>query len=736
MLVTPPPTHEQEKLRVTRSRPAILATLFALALAVGGGVVAPVRPASAAGIARAAAGRDQPALSPDEVLRLIEESQGVGADRKRPPAAGFESARPTAVEAESTHAYDVTHYDLAVTLRRQDRLVTGGVTVHLTLEQPGQQYVALDAVAMAFSNVTVNGVPRTGFIAAPETLYVPICEGADCPPHGVGDTLSVHVDYGTYPSTGFFNYARNAYSFVEPDEAKYWWPCYDQPSDKATLDLYGTVPDSNSCWSNGVLVDVTPAAAMPGFSTWHWRETHPVATYLVSVAVANFWKWTQMAGSIPIIDVTFPEDSTKAKADYLNVPTMVTTFSNLWVPYPFDKYGQTMVDPFGPGGMEHQTMTTLRRQLLRGDRTYEYVWAHELAHQWWGDWVTCVDFRDIWLNEGFASYAEAEWEGRFYGQAKYDSTIAGHMADALAADASFRYAIYDPPTAYTFGTTIYHKGSAVLHMLRRIIGDTAFYEGLQLYGTRNAYGNGTTRDVQHAMEDAWGQPLDWFFDEWVFAAGIPTYTWWWRGDAVYGAPSPGQTDVTLFVQQTQASAPLYKMPITFRITRSAMPDTIVTVANDAVSAQAFLVRVNGVATGAVIDPFNSILKRVVNGTVSAGMPPGMLTGAHLALRVTPNPAHGGPVSLNGAWVARDGLPALAGPARVRFRLYDATGRLVRDFGDVHAVGVNGATGAGGSPYVVIWNGTDRAGRRVRAGLYFAEIVAGQARDTRPLGYVP
>jgi len=418
------------------------------------------------------------------------------------------------------------------------------------------------------------------------------------------------------------------------------------------------------------------------------------------------------------------------------VPAMVTTFSGLWAPYPFDKYGQATVDPFGAGGMEHQTMTTLRLQLLRGDRTYEYVWAHELAHQWWGDWVTCVDFRDIWLNEGFASYAEAEWEGRFYGQAKYDSTIAGHMADALAADASFRYAIYDPPTAYTFGTTIYHKGSAVLHMLRRIIGDAAFYQGLQLYGTRNAYGNGTTRDVQHAMEDASGQPLDWFFDEWVFAAGIPTYTWWWRGDAVYGAPSPGQTDVTLFVQQTQASAPLYEMPITFRITRSAMPDTIVTVANDAVSAQAFLVRVNGVATGAVIDPFNSILKRVVNGTVSAGMPPGMLTGAHLALRVTPNPAHGGPVSLNGAWVARDGLPALDGPARVRFRLYDATGRLVRDFGDVHAVGVNGATGAGGSPYVVIWNGTDRAGRRVRVGLYFAEIVAGQPRDTRPLSYIP
>jgi len=241
--------------------------------------------------------------------------------------------------------------------------------------------------------------------------------------------------------------------------------------------------------------------------------------------------------------------------------------------------------------------------------------------------------------------------------------------------------------------------------------------------------------VQHAMEDASGQPLDWFFDEWVFAAGIPTYTWWWRGDAVYGAPAPGQTDVTLFVQQTQSNAPLYKMPITFKITRNAMPDTVVTVQNDAVSAQAFVVRVNGTATGAVIDPFNSILKRVVAGTVSAGLPPGATTGAHLSLRITPNPAHG-PVTLNAAWLAKDGLPALGAPSRVRFRLYDATGRMVKDFGDVRAVGSNGTTGAGGAPWVVRWDGAERAGRRGAPGLYFAEITAGQARDARAITYLP
>ncbi|MEP7028027.1 MAG: M1 family aminopeptidase, partial [Candidatus Eisenbacteria bacterium] len=554
-------------------------------------------------------------------------------------------------------------------------------------------------------------------------LNVPICEGADCPPHAQGDQLTLAVDYSCFPTTGFYHYGRNDYTLVEPDEAKNWWPCYDQPSDKATLDLYATVPDTNSCWSNGLLLGVTPAT--PGFSTWHWQETHPIATYLVSVAIAKYWQWTQSAAGLPIINVAFPEDSTKAKFDYANVPAMVTTFAGLWAPYPFDKYGQATVDPFGAGGMEHQTMTTLQRQLLRGDRRYEYVWAHELAHQWWGDWVTCVDFRDIWLNEGFATYGEAQWVENFYGPAKYDSTITAHMTSALNADANFRYAIYAPPVGYTFGTTIYKKGGVVLHMLRRILGDGPFYAGLSLYGSRYAYGTATSRDLQHAMEDASGQALDWFFDEWVFAAGIPTYQWSWQTIPAADPPSPGQSDVTVFVKQVQTLAPYYKMPIPLKITRAALADTFVTVANDAVAEQVFVVRVNGSPTGVVFDPKNSILKRTQPVTVDAGGPPVAdgVAGAHLLLSAMPNPARGR-VTLRGAWVLPDGTSAGAGPARVRFRIFDAGGRLVRDLGE--------GGGPRGEVSAVTWDRTDRRGARVAPGLYFAEVVAGARRDARPV----
>ena len=261
-------------------------------------------------------------------------------------------------------------------------------------------------------------------------------------------------------------------------------------------------------------------------------------------------------------------------------------------------------------------MTTLRRSLLRGDRLYEFVWAHELAHQWWGDWVTCVDFRDIWLNEGFATFGEACWSEALGGATAYDATIAQSMVSALAEDDNFRYAVYDPPANYLFGTTIYKKGGSVLHMLRRVLGDVAFAAGMQLYGQRYAYGNATTRDFQHAMEDASGQPLDWFFDEWIFAAGIPTYEWTWQV-APAEPPSDGQADSSSTCARCRPAAPHYRMPIEFAVTRSALPDTIVTVWNDAVAQQEFIVRVNGTVTGVTFDPRNSILKRTQQITVDA-----------------------------------------------------------------------------------------------------------------------
>jgi aminopeptidase N len=664
-----------------------------------------------------AAGADPARTLPvGDVLRLLEE--GAHAEAAGKAALDRADRGPSgALAAEQPHSWDALHYRLDVTPSRTSRHVDGTVTVTLVVRDPGLTQVDLDAVGMTFSSIRVAGVPRTTWTAAAGRLFVPVCEGAHCPPHAPGDTLVVEVAYACDPVAGYFQYPRNAYTFAEPFDARHWWPCWDRPSDKATLDVHATVPATDSCYSNGVLVGVAPAG--PGLRTWHWRETHPIATYLVSLAIAPFWRLDQAAGGVPVTSVAFPEDSTRAKLEYANVPAMLATFATLWAPYPFDKYGQATVEPFNVGGMEHQTMSTLWRALLRGDRLFEYVWAHELAHQWWGDWVTCVDFRDIWLNEGFATHGEARWAEAHGGAAAYDSSVAQHMSASLVDDANFRHALYDPPPGSMFSPTIYKKGASVLHMLRRILGDAAFDAGLRLYGERHAYANATTRDFQDAMEDAAAQDLDWFFAPWVFAAGIPSYSWTWQ----VSPAGPGESDLDLAVRQVQVDAPLYRMPLEFRVSRAAQPDTFVTVWNDAVAQQQWTVRVHGAVTAVAFDPGKSILKRVEPGTLTAEGGLAAAARGRVALAVAPNPAHG-TVILRARW---EGDPDVSAPERARFVVFDAAGRVVRDLG-----GIPGQAGVGVDSFAVAWDGRDDAGTRVPPGAYFAQVTIGAKRQARAL----
>jgi aminopeptidase N len=675
-----------------------------------------------------------PNLDPSEVLRLTEEATRSGGAL---PVDGKEGLTPSpgllTPAATIPHAYDALHYRLDVTPSRTSPAIAGTMTLTLRVLDPALAEVDLHAVGLSITGARVNGGARTVTPISGGVL-IPVCEGGDCPPHAPGDTLVLAVDYSGAPTRGLYTYARNTYTLSEPYDARRWWPCYDLPSDKATLDLYATVPDSNVCYSNGVLVSVTPAGppAPAGQSVWHWRETHPIATYLVSLAVADYWEWSQPGAPVPLIHCTFPEDSTKAKLDFANVPAMFGVFAARWGAYPFDKYGQAAVSPFSVGGMEHQTMTTINRSWLRGDRYWEFGVAHELAHQWWGDWVTCVDFRNIWLNEGFATFGEAVWHEGFYGAAAYDAYIQAQMNAALAADANFRYALYDPPASHLFGTTIYKKGSVVLHMLRRVLGEASFDAGMRAYGQSFGFGAASTADFEQAMEDASGQPLDWFFGPWVYGQGLPTYQWVWQTLPA----EAGASDLAVFVRQTQTEAPLFRMPIELRIVRAGgLADTTVTVWNEAVSEQNFVIRIRGTATALVFDPRNSIWKQLEPLTADAGVGPGPdRPGPRLALAIAPNPTRG-TVTLT-AGVAGS-FPADIGSG-ARFSIYDAAGRQVLSRVAVptaaNAPGPNAGPSAG--PWRQTWDLSDEHGVRVPAGLYFVEIVVGALREARTVIVLP
>jgi aminopeptidase N len=652
-----------------------------------------------------------PNLPISDVIRLSEEWEAKSA----PDAQARTLAASLSPEADSLHSYDARHYRLDVTPSRTQNLISGTMTLDLLVVDPGIVNVDLFDTGLNVTAARVNGSPRT-FTVSNGELLIPICQGADCPSHGAGDSLQVAVDYSASPpSRGFYFYPRNSYTFAEPYDGRYWWPCYDLPNDKATLDVYATVPDTNVCVSNGVLVSVTPAG--PGMILYHWQETHPIATYLVAITVGNFWQWNQVTASgpvIPILENVFPEDSTKARYDFGNVPAMIPLFANRFGPYAFDKYGMVAVTPFGAGGMEHQSLTTINRSWITGDRSAEQGMAHELTHQWWGDKVTCVDFRNIWLNEGFASYGECIWEGEFYGQASYDAAIQAQMTAALNADNNIRYALYDPPPANLFGQTIYKKGSLVLHMLRRILGDTAFFAGMQLYGSRFAYGTASSTDFEQAMEDATGQPLDWYFNEWVFDKGLPSYNWAWQA---VPTPDSTQTQVSVYVRQVQTNAPYFQMPIEFQVQRNALPDTFVTATNQALAEDNLILTVNGTVTNVVFDPHNSIYKTVQQITV--GAPPVLpVSGPAVALTIGPNPARSS-AQFQVELGAADKLP-------IEVRLYNSAGRWIRTLGPVPAARRADLT----------WDLRDASGRRIAPGLYFAQARVGANHEEKSIVVVP
>src|SRR5439155_22008289 len=210
----------------------------------------------------------------------------------------------------SAHAYDATHYRLDVTPSRTSNLISGTMTLDLRIVDPAITRLDLFDAGLNVTATRVDGVSRTFTVSAGE-LLVPICEGSSCPPHGTGDSLQLAVDYSaSSPDIGFYYYPRNSYTFAEPYDGRYWWPSYDLPNDKATLDVYATVPDTNLCVSNGVLISAVPGA--PGTTVYHWRETHPFATYLVAVTVGRYWQWTQTSGSLPLLEHVCPERLTMA----------------------------------------------------------------------------------------------------------------------------------------------------------------------------------------------------------------------------------------------------------------------------------------------------------------------------------------------------------------------------------------------------------------------------------------
>lgn len=375
------------------------------------------------------------------------------------------------------------------------------------------------------------------------------------------------------------------WSLSEPFGASDWFPCKDNPADKAdSSDVWITAPKYFVSVSNGILEEKIENATT---NTYKWKSRYPIANYLISIALANYDTYSNVfnyggPSPMPVDHYFYPETNTPANKLLMDETVfMLNLFTDKFGPYPFlnEKYGHAQ---FGwGGGMEHQTCTSL---VSFGSGLV----AHELAHQWFGDKITCQDWANIWLNEGFATFgALIYWEAKS-GVATYKTQITSTMNSAKNAVGSVW--VQDPTSVGQIfnGARSYSKGGIILHMLRNIVGDTKFYEILRNYtASIHAYGNATTEGFKAIVESTTGQNFDYFFSQWIYGVNYPKYQFGWavvtNPNGKVTSPNLSYTLRTNITQLVNTNPAFFTMPVSIKITFEDNTSQIVTVFNNAQS---------------------------------------------------------------------------------------------------------------------------------------------------------
>jgi len=399
---------------------------------------------------------------------------------------------------------------------------------------------------------------------------------------------------------------RVAYTNCEPYDSRKWWPCKDRPDDKAdSMDIFVMVDEPYYCASNGELVNIEPCQGNPTPRIFHYKVGYPIVTYLVSLAISDYTVWSDWYyygdnDSMEIVNHVYPELYDASFEPLSVTPIAIGVLSDLFTQYPFitEKYGHAHWEVFAD--MEHQTCTSA---LCDTWGTSEAVVVHELAHQWWGDMITCKSWHDIWLNEGFASYSEAlYYESRFGREYYHDYMMSMEYLDDRSVY------VYDTTRASdVFDIVVYDKGAWVLHMLRHVIGDETFFNFLHEYAnSQYRHSSLTTQEFMSFINNLTGQNLDEFFNDWVYGILYPVY-----GSAYYSIPdlSDGQYWIFYNILQTQTYGPeVFDMPLDLRFYdgTNIMKDT--TVLNNS-NQQMYLFKVPSIPDSIVIDPDNWILNK-------------------------------------------------------------------------------------------------------------------------------
>ena len=606
---------------------------------------------------------------------------------------------------DSIHSFDVLHYRLDLTFPFVSSAFRGTVTLTCCSQKDGLDKVELDMVDLVADSVflwreKVQAVQGNGEIIV--SLGMALAKG---------DTFSVSISYHKLSQNensyrGFYYYPMCAYTMSEPEDARYWFPCFDKPWDKATAELYVTVPKGVEVASIGLL-EKRKLSEDGNWETFHWKTDYPVATYLICVTMSKFyshwsdWYVSPAGDSLEIVYYVFTGDSANAKKDFVHMVDAVSFFSDRFGSYPFEKYGMAEVEPFYYGGMEHQTMTTFNSHWIQGNRTYESGFVHELSHMWWGDAVTLNNWPAIWLNEGFAVYSEALFIEHEYGPDAFHEKMENAEKNYFF-QVNFRdFPIYNPPAGELFNWgIIYNKGAWVLHMLRRVVGDENFWKILRTYYTTYRYSNASIPEFRSVCESVSGMNLYWFFDEWIYNKGYPILQYSWSSRFL----SDNKYEIILIINQVQTNAPLFQMPLDVRINGDEISKDTTAWINE--YSQSFVFLTNNQPKNLILDPDKWVLMK---SECKSGMKlrDGKIPDHFALLHSFPNP-------FNTTTTIYYDLPASRSQWNVHLVVYNVLGECVRTL-------LEKSQPPG--RYWVSWDGNDEQGRPLPTGVYIIKLFS-------------
>ncbi|KAF2518843.1 T9SS type A sorting domain-containing protein [Flavobacterium salilacus subsp. salilacus] len=549
------------------------------------------------------------------------------------------------VEAEMKSAHNITHIttnlntsDYDILYHRLDFEVNpgihfiDGVVTTTFLAKDDMPDITFDLSSqLTVSAVTLNGNSLMFEQNADDELIAtfptPIAQGAQA---------TVVVTYSGQPplnsdgfNTGNHSGIPQIWTLSEPYGAKDWWPCKQDLNDKIdTIDVYITAPSQNTSVSNGIEQSQTDNG--DGTTTTHFQHNYPIPAYLIAMAVTEYSIYEQTAGTAPntfsIVNYLYPDEVDNSIAQLAVTPPIMDLFEDLFETYPFhmEKYGHAQCSI--PGGMEHTTVSFM------GGFNRELI-AHELAHHWFGNKITCGSWKDIWLNEGFATYlsglvvedmdgneAFTAWKGD---RTEFITSLSGGSVYVPEADTLSVSRVFSSRLSY-------NKGAMVVHMLRYKLGDADFYQGVKNYlaDPDLAYGYAKTADLQAHLEAASGMDLEEFFQDWVYGEGYPSYT------TTVEHLEEGGVKVTISQTQSHPSVSYFEMPVTIRLFGAEGQQQNVLLDNT-FNGQEFIIEVAFPYVAMQFDPENDIISANNENILSTKR-----INTLEAIQLYPNPASG------------------------------------------------------------------------------------------------